>query len=78
MTGNKSSVALDHYRRAMLWLSRAETVDALKRARAAFTEAGNKEAAAFCESLRHQVEAAGIDELPPFPPRLLIEADEKQ
>ena len=76
MTGNKSSVALEHYRRAMLWLSRAETVDALTRARAAFSDAGNKGAAAFCETVRRQVEAGGIDELPPFPARLLAAADE--
>jgi len=73
--GNKSSLALqtarDHYWRATLWPSRAETVDALKRARAAFTQAGNKEAAAFCEDLRRQVEGAGIDELPPLPRRYL-------
>jgi hypothetical protein len=71
---NKSSLELAalrngvaHYRRAALFLSHAETVDALRRAQAAFAEAGEGEAAAHCAALRRQVEAGGLDELPPLP-----------
>lgn len=77
MTANKSSVALQrgirHFQRARLWLSRPETLDALQEARAAFSAAGRPRAAAWCESLRRDVQAAGIDELPALPASLLEE-----
>ena len=62
---------LGHYRQARLWRSRWETMDALSRARAAFSQAGRTEAAQFCEDVRRQVEAGGTDELPPLPAALL-------
>jgi hypothetical protein len=63
--------ALEHYRQARLWRSRWETMDALSRARAAFTQAGKRDAAGFCERLRREVEGAGRDDLPPLPAALL-------
>ena len=75
MPANKSSLelaalrnAVAQYQRAALFLSHAETVDALRRAQAAFTEAGRPEAAARCAALRRQVEAGGLDELPELRP----------
>ena len=72
VTTNKSSLeqpalrnAVAHYRRAALFLSHAETCDALRRAQAAFAEADMHAAAARCAELRRQVEAGGLDELPP-------------
>ena len=72
MTANKSSLellalrnAVAVYHRAALMLSHAETLDNLRRAQAAFSEAGEKRAAARCLELCRQVEAGGIDELPP-------------
>ena len=71
MTPNKSSLEVTalrngvaHYQRAALMFSHAETLDSLRRAQAAFSEAGEKDAAARCVELRRQVEAGGIDELP--------------
>ena len=58
--------AVANYRRAALFLSHAETIDALRRAQAAFAEAGKNDAAARCAELRRQVEAGGLDELPPL------------
>jgi hypothetical protein len=63
--------ALGYYQQAGLWRSRWETMDALSRARAAFSQAGRAAAAQFCEDLRRQVESGGTDELPPLPPALL-------
>ncbi|HEU5317068.1 MAG TPA: hypothetical protein VFX49_13245 [Chloroflexota bacterium] len=57
--------AVAHYRRAALFLTHAETCDALRRAAAAFAEAGMDQAAARCADLRRQVEAGGLDDLPP-------------
>ena len=72
MSGNKSSLEVTalrngvaHYQRAALMLSHAETLDSLRRAQAAFSEAGERSAAARCVELRRQVEAGGLDELPP-------------
>ena len=72
MTPNKSSLevtalrnAVAHYQRAALLLSHAETLDSLRRAQAAFSEAGAKDAAARCVQLRREVEAGGRDDLPP-------------
>jgi hypothetical protein len=73
MPTNKSSLeppalrnAVAQYRRAALCLSHAETCDALRRAQAAFAEAGMNGAAARCAELRRHVEAGGLDELPPL------------
>jgi hypothetical protein len=72
MSANKSSLeqaalrnGVAHYQRAALMLSHAETLDSLRRAQAAFTEAAQKGAAARCAELRRAVEAGGLDELPP-------------
>ena len=73
MDTNKSSVGeialrngVAHYRRAALMLSAAETLDSLRRAQAAFSAAGKRGAAAKCVALVRQVEAGGLDELPPL------------
>ncbi len=73
MSTNKSSLevtalrnAVAHYQRAALILSHAETLESLRRAQAAFSEAGEPSAAARCVELRRQVEAGGLDELPPL------------
>ncbi|MGI8424505.1 MAG: hypothetical protein ACR2NO_10435 [Chloroflexota bacterium] len=76
MTTNKSSLeeepgrdawlrGVKFYVEAARFLSRAETIDALRRAQAAFSAAGVDDVAARCAALRRQVEAGGIDELPP-------------
>jgi len=74
VSANKSSLelaalrnAVAQYRSAALFLSHAETVDALRRAQAAFAEAGERDAAEQCAAVRRQVEAGGLDELPPLP-----------
>ena len=72
MSANKSSLeeiamrnAVAHYQRAALMLSHAETLDSLRRAQAAFSQAGRPAAAARCVELGRQIEAGGADELPP-------------